>query len=53
LVTDARALKSAIPAVDYEEQAGLIHDWPLFTFPESRSAQARMAGFAAKTGFKP
>lgn len=53
LVTDARRLKAALPSVDYEEQAGLIHDWPLFTFPESRSAQARMAGFAAKTGFTP
>ena len=53
LVTDARRLKDQLPAVDYEEQAGLIHDWPIFTFPESRSAQARMAGFAAKTGFKP
>jgi acetyl esterase/lipase len=53
LVTDARRLKAALPTVDYEEQAGLIHDWPLFTFPESRAAQARMAGFAAKVGFKP
>jgi monoterpene epsilon-lactone hydrolase len=53
LVTDARRLKAAMPAVDYEELAGLIHDWPLFTFPESRAAQSRMAGFAAKTGFKP
>jgi epsilon-lactone hydrolase len=52
LVTDARRLKAALPAVDYEEQAGLIHDWPLFTFPESKAAQARMAGFAAKVGFK-
>jgi epsilon-lactone hydrolase len=52
LVTDARRLKDKLPSVDYEEQAGLIHDWPIFTFPESRAAQARMAGFAAKTGFK-
>ena len=53
LVTDARRLKAALPGVDYEEQAGLIHDWPMFTFPESRAAQARMAGFAAKVGFQP
>lgn len=53
LVTDARRLKAILPVVDYEEQAGLIHDWPMFTFPESRSAQARMAGWAAKVGFKP
>lgn len=53
LVTDARALKAALPSVDYEELAGLIHDWPMFTFPESKAAQARMAGFAAKVGFKP
>jgi epsilon-lactone hydrolase len=53
LVTDARRLKALLPAVDYEEQAGLIHDWPMFTFPESRAAQARMAGWAAKVGFKP
>lgn len=53
LVTDARRLKDNVPSVDYEEQAGLIHDWPIFVFPESKTAQARMAGFAAKTGFKP
>jgi acetyl esterase/lipase len=53
LVTDARRLKLALPSVDYEEQAGMIHDWPMFTFPESKAAQARMAGFAAKVGFKP
>lgn len=52
LVTDARRLKAQVPTVDYDERAGLIHDWPLFTFPESRDAQARMAAFAAKTGFK-
>lgn len=52
LVTDARRLKALLPSVDYEEQAGLIHVWPIFTFSESRAAQARMAGFAAKTGFK-
>lgn len=53
LVTDTRRLKDKLPSIDYEEQAGLMHDWPIFVFPESRAAQARMAGFAAKAGFKP
>ena len=42
LVTDARALKAKLPSVDYVEVAS-IHDWPIFTFPESRAAQAKMA----------
>jgi epsilon-lactone hydrolase len=46
LVTDARALKAKHPAIDYHEEAGMIHDWPIFTFPESRAAQTRMAAFA-------
>ncbi len=45
LVTDARALKAKVPQIDYAEEAGLIHDWPIFVFPESRKAQARMAAF--------
>jgi epsilon-lactone hydrolase len=45
LVTDARALKAKLPSVEYHEGAGLIHDWPIFTFPESRTAQQRMAAF--------
>jgi acetyl esterase/lipase len=45
LVTDARALQVKLPNIVYEEAAGMIHDWPIFTFPESRSAQARMAAF--------
>ncbi len=47
LVVDARALKAKLPSVDYQEMADMIHDWPIFTFPESRQAQARMAAFAA------
>jgi epsilon-lactone hydrolase len=47
LVTDARAVKAKLPAADYYELAGMIHDWPIFTFPESRAAQAQMARFAA------
>lgn len=47
LVADARALKAKRPEVSYEEAAGMIHDWPIFTFPESRAAQARMAAFIA------
>ena len=45
LATDARALKSKLPSVDYHEAEGMIHDWPLFPFPESKKAQARMAEF--------
>jgi epsilon-lactone hydrolase len=47
LVTDARAVKAKLPSADYHELAGMIHDWPIFTFPESRAAQAQMARFAA------
>jgi len=47
LVVDARALKDLLPAIDYVELDGMIHDWPIFFFPESRDAQARMAAFAA------
>lgn len=46
LVVDARALKAKHPATEYQELAGMIHDWPIFSFPESRAAQARMAAFA-------
>jgi epsilon-lactone hydrolase len=45
LVTDARRLKQVCPEVDYHEEAGLIHDWPIFTFPESRAAQKQMGEF--------
>ena len=45
LVTDARALKAKLPSVDYVEEAGNMHVWPIFIFPESRRAQARMAAF--------
>ncbi len=47
LVTDARTLQVEYPSVDYNERAGMIHDWPIFVFRESRAAQARMAAFAA------
>lgn len=46
LVVDGRALKAKLPMVDYVEEAGMIHDWPIFTFPESRAAQQRMAVWA-------
>jgi epsilon-lactone hydrolase len=46
LVTDARALKAKLPAIDYIEEAGLMHDWPIFFLSDSRKAQARMAEFA-------
>jgi epsilon-lactone hydrolase len=47
LVTDARALKAKHPAVAYRELAGMVHDWPIFTFRESREAQVEMAAFGA------
>lgn len=47
LLTDARALAAKLPAADYIEGEGLMHDWPIFFFPESRAAQARMAGFVS------
>lgn len=45
LVVDGRALQAKLPSVDYVEEAGMIHDWPIFSFPESRAAQVRMAEF--------
>lgn len=45
LVTDARTLKDKLPQAEYHEGAGLMHDWPLFFFPESKAAQQRMAEF--------
>jgi len=45
LVTDARTLKSKLPDAEYQEGKGLMHDWPLFFFPESRAAQDRMGRF--------
>lgn len=47
LVVDARRLKSKLPSIDYIEKPGMIHDWPIFTFPESRAAQVKMAEFAS------
>ncbi len=47
LLPDARALAAKLPGADYVEGEGLMHDWPIFFFPESRAAQARMAGFIA------
>ncbi len=48
LVTDSRALKAKVPSVDLTELAGMMHDWPIFSFSESRKAQAAMAGFVAR-----
>lgn len=45
LVTDARALKAKVPSVEYIELAGMLHDWPIFNFRESRAAQVQMADF--------
>ncbi len=48
LVTDGRALKAKLPSVEHIELAGMLHDWPIFTFRESRAAQAQMAAFASR-----
>jgi len=45
LVPDARALKKRLPATEYVEEAGMMHDWPIFFLRESRQAQAQMAEF--------
>jgi acetyl esterase/lipase len=45
LVTDARALKAKLSSARYTEQAGLMHDWVLFNFPEARKAHAEIAEF--------
>jgi epsilon-lactone hydrolase len=47
LVPDARALKAHLPTIEYSEIAGMMHDWPIFPFSESRQAQAQMAAFTA------
>lgn len=39
LVTDARALKATVPGAHYDEQAGLMHVWPLFFFREAKAAR--------------
>jgi epsilon-lactone hydrolase len=48
LVTDGRALKAKLPSAEYVELPGMLHDWPIFTFRESRAAQTRMADFASR-----
>lgn len=45
LVTDARALKAHIPDLLYDEREGMMHDWPILFFPESRIAQKVMARY--------
>jgi epsilon-lactone hydrolase len=45
LVTDSRALKAKLPSVELIELSGMMHDWPIFSFTESRKAQSKMAGF--------
>ena len=48
LVTDSRALKAKLPSVEVTELSGMMHDWPIFSFSESRKAQAHMADFVAQ-----
>jgi epsilon-lactone hydrolase len=47
LVTDARRLKEALPSVNYIEVAGVMHVWPIFYLPESRTGQRQIAEFVA------
>lgn len=42
LLTDARALKAKRPDAQYHEGVGLMHDWPIFFFPESKAARTAM-----------
>lgn len=48
LATDARELKAKLLHAEHIELAGMMHDWPIFSFSESRTAQAQMAAFAAR-----
>jgi acetyl esterase/lipase len=48
LVTDARALKAKLAEIEYVEEPGLMHVWPIFFLRESRAAQAQMADFAKR-----
>jgi epsilon-lactone hydrolase len=48
LVTDSRALRAKLPSAEYLELSGMLHDWPIFNFRESRAAQAQMAEFARR-----
>lgn len=48
LVADARALKAKLPGIDYVEEAGLMHVWPIFFLRESRAAQREIAAFAQR-----
>lgn len=48
LVTDSRALKIKLPSVEVIELSGMMHDWPIFSFSESRTAQAKMADFVTQ-----
>jgi epsilon-lactone hydrolase len=53
LVTDARALKAKLPSATYVEGAGLMHDWPLFFFKESKAARRDMTQFILNAGVRP
>jgi epsilon-lactone hydrolase len=48
LVTDARALKTKLPSMDYVEGDKMIHVWPIMFFPEARAAQKNMADFVRR-----
>ncbi|MEQ1724832.1 MAG: alpha/beta hydrolase [Sphingopyxis sp.] len=49
LVTDARALKAKLSSADYDEQAGLMHIWPLLPITEARVARDAIGRWIAAT----
>jgi acetyl esterase/lipase len=53
LISDARRLVARAAAegveVEYHEEPGLMHDYPLMVFPESRKARDRIVGFVRET----
>jgi len=57
LVADARRLAARAAAegadVEYHEENGLMHAYPLLFFPESRQAQERIADFVRDTLERP
>ncbi len=46
LVLESRAFKRKWPQVEYVEEAGLFHCWPIMRLPEAIPAQNRIAQFA-------
>ena len=47
LVMDSRSLKAKLPGISLDERAGMIHDWPIFFFPEAKQAQDAIGAHVA------